>query len=303
MKIDAAAMTRLVGTFLIFCVLIIQVTSQEDGHDEILDLAEDVFDDGYLGCRKAMKKQIEDENILNTEKAKIKYFKRAWEESEKIWSLKKKNLEKTLPEGFMDYHGVALVAYTGFIRKEYNKALKSAGKSYRSYMDNFHYKSLHYYLTIALQLLSQDCRNTTHVSYFRDSEVFYKAPSRTGYVKFGNVLDTFSDHDLENYNESLCIVYSCSGVHVDRFSQFPGENEVLVPGYEVFTASDEGEHMILTTTRKHCSNYNCAYVRGENSKLPVEQCIYSASPGRMYRPVITALLSVLIAAVVSADTL
>ncbi|XP_068122620.1 ecto-ADP-ribosyltransferase 5-like [Hyperolius riggenbachi] len=271
----------------IFCVSIMRTTAQLEGVFEVLDLAEQAFDDQYLGCREAVEQLLEEHGILEAEKANNYMFRRAWREAERAWNLTIKNsINSSLPEGFHDHHGIALVAYTGFIRDDFNQAVKSGGGSYKNYRDNFHYKALHYYVTVAIQLLSQGCKDQIQILYRGFEDVFYKVADNTTEVKFGHFLHVSSDEDqaLNMGNSTFLTVYSCSGVQVEEFSQFPHEKEVVFPGSEVFLVREfpeDGIHQFsLASTGKQCSNFNCAYILGEATRLRAQDCITSGeTPG------------------------
>ncbi|CAH2226008.1 ecto-ADP-ribosyltransferase 5-like isoform X2 [Pelobates cultripes] len=259
---------------ILFCLLS-SVTAQEY---RTLDLAKVAFDDQYIGCQEDMEQVLNSNDILSKEKQKNKIFRRAWEGAETIWHTKKKATVLTnLPQGFEDNHGIALVAYSGFIRKHFNDALRLAGKSYQYYMEDFHFKSLHYYLTVAVQLLSGDsCQN---LFYEDELGVMFEPSNGSDIVKFGQFLSPFLDDGTSYSNESFTLT-SCFGVRIQNFSQYPLENTVVVPGYEVFYLENEGSTFSLNSTGKKCSNYNCAYVRGDKSRLSLDHCISGLSLDR-----------------------
>lgn len=236
---------------------------------EELGLAENAFDDQYLGCRQATEDRIKTQDIFKAEMAANKNFRRAWKEAEKIWDQKRKDSVDLpdLPESFGDLHAVAVVAYTGFIRQRFNEAVKSAGKSYRAYTEEFHFKFLHYYLTVALQLLYKDCEGERRTTYQGYEDLLYWLPGGTTRVKFGHFLHTSSSQSVASQagNASFFTVLGCSGVPVDGFSEYPQEEEVVLPGYEVFTVEQtpgEANEFYLDSTGRRCSNFNCALVQG-----------------------------------------
>ncbi|KAM5124980.1 T-cell ecto-ADP-ribosyltransferase 2-like [Mantella aurantiaca] len=279
---------RQLGRILtVFCLFILKVEVEGEDDFEVMGLAEEAFDDQYLGCRQAMEYRIKAEGVLEAELSFDRSFRRAWQEAEQIWSeMMKDRVRPDLPEGFRDLHGIAVVAYTGFIREKFNQAVKSAGKSYRDYMDNFHFKALHYYLTVALQLLYRDCRGEVHSTYRGFHQVQYWLPPGTSKVRFGHFLHTSSSESMasEMGNASFITVLGCPGVPVDKFSEYPGEEEVVFPGYEVFSVMEAQEDLSsfsLQSTAKWCSNFNCALVQGdfcllgEISGMSLADCVFS----------------------------
>ncbi|XP_069616428.1 ecto-ADP-ribosyltransferase 5-like [Ranitomeya imitator] len=215
-----------------------------------------------------MERKLEKDNVLDAEISQNKKLKRAWEEANKIWMLKKNELRAKLPLSFEDNHGIALVTYTSFIREDFNNAVKLAGRSYNSYMEDFGFKWLHFYVTSALQLLSKSELYKQKTIYSGIDEYIEPPPNGSINVKFGHFLYT----SLDKYeatvmgNESLFIISEYPGVNIEDFSQFSSEREVLVPGYEVFTLSPAtvGSEFDfeLESTRRFCSNFNCAFING-----------------------------------------
>ncbi|XP_053312132.1 T-cell ecto-ADP-ribosyltransferase 1-like [Spea bombifrons] len=260
------------------------LSSQEVDKVKTLDLARWAFDDQYVGCRGAMERQLDADGTLDKEKQKSRGFRRAWDEAETIWRTQKKHkVAAELPAEFTDRHGTALVTYSGFISEAFDDAVRSGGRSYDHYMENFHFKSLHYYLTTAIQLLSGDCRRVEHLVYRAVHGVVFKpryGPSNgTQVVRFGQFLPATLDDAASYSNDTQFTINSCFGVNVVSFSQFPQEQWVVIPGYEVFRVdAPEGETAAfgLTSTGKRCSNFNCAYLRGNGSAQTLDHCLYNS---------------------------
>ncbi|XP_021023950.1 T-cell ecto-ADP-ribosyltransferase 2 isoform X1 [Mus caroli] len=223
----------------------------------MLDMAPNAFDDQYEGCVEDMEKkapQLLQEDFIMNEELKLE-----WEKAEIKWKEIKNST--SYPAGFHDFHGTAFLAYTGNLAIDFNRAVRDFKKS----PDNFHYKAFHYYLTRALQLLSnQDC----HPVYRGSKTKFHY--TGTGSVRFGQFSsssltkrvalssDFFSNHG------TLFIIRTCLGVNIKEFSSFPREEEVLIPGYEVYhkvtTQNDKGYNEIfLDSPERKKSNFNCFY--------------------------------------------
>ncbi|XP_073517232.1 ecto-ADP-ribosyltransferase 5-like isoform X3 [Phyllobates terribilis] len=302
-------MSHRVGSVTVLFVFAMMVTFQKDVVVETLDLLEQAFDDQYLGCKREMERKLVKNNVLESEISKSKKLKRAWEEANQIWMLKKNELRDKLPLSFKDDHGIALLTYTGFIREDFNNAVKLAGQSYTSYMDDFGFKWLHFYVTSALQLLSESELFKQNTIYSGIDENIEVPPNGSINVKFGHFLYTSLDENEATVmgNESLLIIREYPGVSVEDFSQFSFEREVLVPGYEVFTLSlatvGSNFNFELETTRRFCSNFNCAYINGENSKISVQsvhKCMSAAaSADRMHGLVYIGLLIFILLVVVT----
>ena len=123
-----------------------------------MDLAPDTFDDAYVGCSEKMEEVAV--RLLKEEMAHHTRLRVAWENAGKYWE--QKSSELSLPPGFKREHGIAIVLYTNSsntLYQELNEAVRTGGRSRESYMKNFPFKALHFYLTRALQLLrgSEGC--------------------------------------------------------------------------------------------------------------------------------------------------
>ncbi|XP_056416231.1 ecto-ADP-ribosyltransferase 5-like [Hyla sarda] len=288
-------MSHWVGSVTVLFAFVMMVTSQEDFETESLDLARQAFDDQYLGCRQEMEQKLEKDNVLNIEIGKNRKLKRACKDGMAAWTERKSHLNDKLPPGFEDNHGIALLTYTGFIRGEFNNAVKRAGKSHNSYMDDFGFKWLHFYLTTALQLLRKTELYGEYTVYGGiDHDI--QVPVNT-YIKFGYFF--FTSLDEENAaimgNDSLIVIDKYRGVNIEKFSQYEAEREVLVPGYEVFSLSptkEEGRFK-LKTTGMYCSNINCAYIKGESSALSIQDCV-TAAGCTAPSPLVTVVLVIVV---------
>ncbi|XP_028617164.1 T-cell ecto-ADP-ribosyltransferase 1-like, partial [Grammomys surdaster] len=234
-----------------------QVTGLHGAGPSMLDMAPNAFDDQYEGCVKEMEErapQLLQEDFNMNEELKLE-----WQEAEKQWNEIKNSI--SYPKGFHDFHGKALVAYTGKMHKKFNNNTRD----FKIIPGSFHYKGFHYYLTRAVQLLSnQGCR-----SVFRGSKTKFHYTG-TGSVRFGQ----FSSSSLSksvalspaffNGNGTLFIIKTCLGVYIKNFSHYPKNEEVLIPGYEVYrqvtTENVNGYIQIsLDFPQRKKSSFNCYY--------------------------------------------
>ncbi|XP_028617163.1 T-cell ecto-ADP-ribosyltransferase 2-like, partial [Grammomys surdaster] len=242
---------------LSFFLSFFQVTGLHGAGPSMLDLAPNAFDDQYVGCVEEMEERAP--QLLQEDFNKNEGLKLEWEIAEKQWEIIKNSM--IYPEGFRDIHGTALLAYTGNLAIDFNRAVREFKKNPGS----FHYKGFHYYLTRAVQLLgNQGCR-----SVFRGSKTMFHYTGK-GSVRFGQ----FSSSSLSksvalspsffNVHGTLFIIKTCLGVNIKEFSSFPREEEVLIPGYEVYdkvtTQHEKGYNQIfLDSPQRKKSNFNCFY--------------------------------------------
>ena len=86
----------------------------------MLDMAPNAFDDQYESCVEDMEKkapQLLQEDFNMNEELKLE-----WEKAEINWKEIKNST--SYPAGFHDFHGTALVAYTGNLAIDFNRAVR-----------------------------------------------------------------------------------------------------------------------------------------------------------------------------------
>ncbi|XP_073525039.1 ecto-ADP-ribosyltransferase 5-like [Phyllobates terribilis] len=226
-------------------------------HSLDLNMTSDAFDDQYINCENKMENEMV--KILEEER-KNKEFDLMWREATKNWSRGKLNL----PSSFKDEYGVAAVLYTMEspypIYKQLNGSISIAGRSRDYYMQHFHFKALHFYLTRALQVLSGGCARGLTV--FRGSTQSYTVSSE---LRFGQFTTSYLDKDIAatSGTKSFFTITTCFGVNIADLSEFE-EQEILIPGAEKFSNITKiGNSYILESTGEQCSYFNCAYLGGE----------------------------------------
>ncbi|KAM5223631.1 T-cell ecto-ADP-ribosyltransferase 2-like [Hipposideros larvatus] len=233
-----------------------QVTGQDCPNNPFeLDMAANAFDDQYEGCTEEMDKKAP--KLLIEELEMNKKFKEQWKRAKQKWEQIKNN---SYPKHFNDFHGTAVVAYTGDIHAEFNKAIREFNQT----SHNFQFKAFHYYLTRALQLLTTGTNYTVYRGC--PNKVFY---SGTGNVRFGQFASTSTtvDEALHFAGETgtLFTIRTHLGVDIQAFSLYPHENEVLIPGYEMYQKVikqkpvEKYDKILLESPTKSKSNINCFY--------------------------------------------
>ncbi|XP_040274606.1 ecto-ADP-ribosyltransferase 5-like [Bufo bufo] len=234
-----------------------------------MDLAQEIqlsdnpemFDDQYKGCRLKMDKIIP--SILKSENASNVEFRNDWLQAAEYWETIKLDIKK-LPKGFRNEHGIALVAYTSNMYKAFNKATRDVGKLIQNYKKNFNFKAMHYYLTTAMRLLS----NKVNKLVYRGVRNIQFIPSNNskGGIRFGQFISTSADKATATYfgNSSFFTIKTRLGVDIQRFSLYPSEKEVLIPGYEIFkllSFNKETHSFRLISKGLSKSRFNCAYFK------------------------------------------
>ncbi|XP_054999610.1 T-cell ecto-ADP-ribosyltransferase 2-like [Sorex araneus] len=227
----------------------------------ILDMAYNAFDDQYEGCTQQMDNiapQLLEEELKMNQK-----FQEEWKNAEKHWKEIKntQEIKEMIPKSFRDAYGIALVAYTGEIAVDFNKAVREFGQNPKS----FHFKAFHYYLTRALQLLS---RGKCYKVYRGCPIKFQYSGSST--VRLGQFTSTSLSKEIalqfSGPSGTLFIIETCLGVYIEAFSKYRNEKEVLLPGYEVYQkVTKNHNNFFLGNPKKGKSTYNCFHVSSGSS--------------------------------------
>ncbi|NWV32183.1 NAR1 ribosyltransferase, partial [Grantiella picta] len=232
-----------------------------------LDMSPTSFDDQYRGCGRAMTAALP--TLTRSELQRNGHLAEAWALATAEWRVRTSPGSPRSP--LSPAQATALLAYTApvSLHRTFNAAVRAAGRSRREYLDNFHFKTLHFLLTDALATL-RDTRGQRCHRVFRGVRGvrFEVRPGRR--VRFGH----FASASLRNESswafgmDTAFRVDTCHGVTVRDFSFFPHEEEVLIPPFEVFEVTDvtrEGDkaRIGLRSTGSH-SNYNCEWLKGDS---------------------------------------
>ncbi|XP_053802533.1 NAD(P)(+)--arginine ADP-ribosyltransferase 2-like [Vidua chalybeata] len=224
-----------------------------------LDMAQKSFDDQYLNCGPAMTAALPALN--SSEFQENKNFAQVWVKATAEWQ-KRGSSSSTLSPA----QAIALMAYTmNDVYREFNSAVREAGRSSQEYRDNFHFKTLHFLLTQALQKLRRpnDCQNV-----FRGVRNYHFEVEPGEKVRFGQFASTSQSKEVsQRYGtDTMFEVYTCHGVDIQKFSYDESQKEVLVPPFETFEVIDvkaEGNTLkIGLRSAGNSSNYNCEWLRG-----------------------------------------
>ncbi|XP_016063928.1 PREDICTED: T-cell ecto-ADP-ribosyltransferase 2-like [Miniopterus natalensis] len=251
--------------------LIQQVTGWAQKADSCkLDMAYNSFDDQYEGCTEEMEKQAP--QLLKKELEVNKELRDEWKKAAKRWDEIKNQIDSS--KHLTDFQGIALVAYTGNVATKFNKAVRE----FRQNPSNFQFKAFHYYLTRALQLLNIE--NECYTVYRGCTTKFDYHGG--GNVRFGQFTSSSFSEEVAIYFGgyiTLFTIRTCLGVNISKFSFYPSEREVLIPGYEVFQQVIKNNNNIsLNSSKKFKSNYNCFY-SSTNNKKPYENFNSSGTRG------------------------
>ncbi|XP_041331486.1 erythroblast NAD(P)(+)--arginine ADP-ribosyltransferase-like [Pyrgilauda ruficollis] len=223
-----------------------------------LDTARDSFDDQYQGCVPAMYAKLPE--LYSFERQMNLLFASGWYNAQAEWIRRGSPVSPLASP----WHAVALMAYTSQdLHKEFNKAVRVAGHSRQEYINNFHFKTLHFLLTQALVTL-RDAQNAQCYNVFRGVRNIRFQAQRGQRVRFGQFASTSLSEPvaLQFGTDTIFKVHTCHGADISQFSVFPGEEEVLIPPYETFEVTEVTRDGKMTwislRSTGTSSNYNCA---------------------------------------------
>ncbi|NXR48130.1 NRT2 ribosyltransferase, partial [Hippolais icterina] len=230
----------------------------------VLNMAPNSFDDQYLRCHFKMLRALPALN--RTEFVPYSDYAEAWSRAEAKWG-SRPYLGPPLPLE----QAIALLAYTmeEGLYLEFNKAVRTAGRSRREYLDTFHFKVMHFLLTAAVKDLrsARSHPRCLHVYRGVDSIRFIAGLGQT--VRFGQFASTTLLKNVsDSYGTSTTFeVDTCHGADIRHFSDYPQEEEVLIPPFETFKVTEvthqgNSTYIRLRSHGVH-SRYNCAWFRGD----------------------------------------
>ncbi|NXG72731.1 NARE ribosyltransferase, partial [Baryphthengus martii] len=237
---------------------------QQDLNRIKMDMAPTSFDDQYQGCTSMMEEKLAELN--RTEFNNNRVYAKTWTKAAKEWWNKHSHGHHTF--ALRSEQAIALLVYTynSPRYKKFNEAVRMAGSSRECYLDNFHFKVLHFFLTEALRAL-RDAQPSRCYNVYRGVQDMFTAQQHQS-VHFGQ----FTSSSLQNKNavksgnKTLFSVKTCYGVPIENYSYYPTEKEVLIPPFESFKVTkvthDRNRSFIEVHSQAAKSNYNCEFVKG-----------------------------------------
>ncbi|XP_077307299.1 ecto-ADP-ribosyltransferase 5-like isoform X2 [Lithobates pipiens] len=227
-----------------------------------LTMSDGAFDDQYEGCTEKMESRVIN-SLLAEEKQADAEFRSTWDAAEIKWNAEK----PSVPKGFRDEYGIAIMAYSNKDRNLYSN-FSSAVRDYRSKYA-FRYHSLHFLMTRAVVLLRSSCWWSPWSVYRGMKGIYFEPVKIGGEVRLGQFSSSStSKTEAEKFGDDTFFTFtSCFGVKLKKYSYFPKEEEILIPVDEVFTVTNFTNHggknrFVLKTTKRRCHYYNCDYLIG-----------------------------------------
>ncbi|NXX66704.1 NAR1 ribosyltransferase, partial [Spizella passerina] len=237
-----------------------------------LDMAQDSFDDQYQGCGPAMNAKLP--RLNGSEFQKNPLFAQAWPKATAEWQ----SWGSPVSPLSSPAQAIALRAYTmNDLYKEFNLAVRTAGRSRQEYWDNFHFKTMHFLLTQALVTLRDTRGQQCHNVYRGVHGVRFKAEPGD-IVRFGQFTSASQSEIIAKKfgTATLFQVYTCHGVGIRNFSKYPDEKEVLIPPFETFevikVSQKQYSARIQLRSNGTFSNYNCEWLQGNTTGDSLGRC-------------------------------
>uniref|UniRef100_F6ZXV5 NAD(P)(+)--arginine ADP-ribosyltransferase n=1 Tax=Monodelphis domestica TaxID=13616 RepID=F6ZXV5_MONDO len=244
--------------------------------ESALDMAPGSFDDQYAGCVVAMEAALPDLN--RTEFNASSVYAQAWNAAAARWQERRDqelggtptSRRRPPPPGFRDEHAVALLAYTANspLHKEFNAAVREAGRSRAYYLRYFPFKTLHFLLTEALRRLGSGQQPRCQQVYRGIHGVRFRPTGPGTTVRLGAFSSaSLKDAAAHQFGEDTFFgIWTCHGVAIKGYSFFPGEEEVLIPPYETFlvvnaSVPSQGPVRIYLKAKDKASTFNCEYIK------------------------------------------
>ncbi|XP_029457841.1 GPI-linked NAD(P)(+)--arginine ADP-ribosyltransferase 1 [Rhinatrema bivittatum] len=237
--------------------------------ESTLDMALTSFDDQYVGCAEAMEAELP--WINQTEYTTNKDYAEAWKAARSKWEERKKSV--VLPHGFKEEHAIAILAYStnSPLHKVFNEAVREAGRSREYYLKNFNFKTFHFLLTKALQILDQEDSPKCHRVYRGIQGIRFKSEEKRP-VRFGQFTSSSlsKENALQFGQDTLFNIETCYGAIIKNFSFFPLEEEVLIPPFEKFKVTNftkgQDRTLINLHSLERSSIYNCEFAKERKCK-------------------------------------
>uniref|UniRef100_A0ACB8FFV1 Uncharacterized protein n=1 Tax=Sphaerodactylus townsendi TaxID=933632 RepID=A0ACB8FFV1_9SAUR len=225
------------------------------------------FDDQYKGCEDKMAANLKELNRTEFDNNRI--FAKAWQLAEREISL-------SPPAGLKQEYAIALAAYTiqqPNLYEVFNKAVTEAGKNTDYYLNSFHFKTFHFLLTRAIQVLGAKAAPKCY-SVYRGVKKFL-VPGGSKMIRFGHFTSSSLKREvaLQFGEDTFFTIETCRGVSIKAISFYPEEDEVLIPPYEKFEVikftKTPNTNFIHLRSLGESTTYNCVFVKdslGSTSK-------------------------------------
>ncbi|XP_055036500.1 NAD(P)(+)--arginine ADP-ribosyltransferase 1-like isoform X2 [Misgurnus anguillicaudatus] len=223
-----------------------------DGQIYPLDMAENSVDDWYHGCESNMSALVKGDYLIKEICANINFGK--------AWML---GIEKVpRPDKLNMFHFIAISVYTSdLVYKDFNNNVRTDRQKYID--KKYTWYSLHFFLTEAIKTLRKNQGNCKET--YRATSVKFIDTVKDKEIRFGSFASSSLKREktVKFGNESCFKIKTCEGADVSKYSDYPEEEEVLIPPYEKFKVTaikknDWCKTVFVLESTGVKSNLNCA---------------------------------------------
>lgn len=240
-------------------------------------------DDEYKNCTQNISQLVE-----------TKYLSKELEASKRLKKKKEKGEEACkntthLEDDFVQNHCVAIYVYTSDsetdpVFKRFNNAARTGRTSYED--RTYEWYSLQFYLTEAVQILNKKNKWSAKQLFVVQTKPLIKMLSTE--IRLGSFASSSLKRDVaQAFGAVSCFqINTCYSALLEKFSEFRGEGEVLIPPYETFVVTDVlnktaipdlwCETVNVLNSTGTWSNLNCAMASGESLWYHKYQCVWMA---------------------------
>ncbi|KAK7910191.1 hypothetical protein WMY93_014875 [Mugilogobius chulae] len=190
-----------------------------------LSMMNQSVDDMYDGCNEAMAKKAA--SVYFPREIKNQPFNEAWRVAKSFAKTKynnRKDKELTLNQV------QAIYVYTQEFPRFYENLNAAVRVGADSYMAAFPFHAFHFWLTSAIQILSDNkqCQTT-----YRRNNVRFRGQVNQE-IRFGYFASSSKEPSLTTFGKETCFhIETCFGASIENYSG-KSESEVLIPPYEKF---------------------------------------------------------------------
>ncbi|XP_035186665.1 GPI-linked NAD(P)(+)--arginine ADP-ribosyltransferase 1 isoform X3 [Oxyura jamaicensis] len=232
-----------------------------------MDMVLSSFDDQYQGCSRMMGKELEE---LNRTEFTNPAYAEGWRGAVMEWRNRWGHAAR--PTVLQQEQAVAVLAYTAErgLYRQFNAAVREGGRSREHYLQSFPFKTLHFLLTKALHTLREAQGHGCHRAYRGIKGTRFTAQLQHT-VRFGQFTSASLQKKVAQSfgQDTFFFLDTCYSVPIKNFSFYPGEDEVLIPPFEVFKVTNfthgrDGNFIHLHSQAAR-STYNCEFVKGRSS--------------------------------------
>ncbi|XP_051865190.1 ecto-ADP-ribosyltransferase 5-like [Pristis pectinata] len=235
-----------------FCQRAVAFGGGERGHD-VIGLGMEENSAAYIFTQSEESDDVAIQYLLEEAKQN-EALSRAWKSAKEKRAKFSHSNKSTIPKRLKEEHMVSVIAYTlnTNLYTQFNRAMQTCGANDSVYAEKFPFKSFHYLLSVAIERLRESSGSAPGTTYRGMGRVAEGQKGKK--MRFGYFASSSLDMGVSKKfgTATVFTIKSRYGAKIENYSSFPGEKEVLIPPYEVFTITEcarrsDGVDISLTT--------------------------------------------------------